>query len=64
MENVKQVMQKMSGGSLSIIHGDFKPMPLYIKRVEKDMDAVKLLYDQGIKYLDAMDAVLGKIRER
>lgn len=43
---------------------DFKPMPLYIKRVEKDMDAVKLLYDQGIKYLDAMDAVLGKILER
>ena len=43
---------------------DFKPMPLYIKRVEKDMDAVKLLYDQGMKYLDAMDSVLGKIRER
>jgi hypothetical protein len=43
---------------------DFKPMPLYIKRVEKDMDAVKLLYDQGMKYLDAMDVVLGKIRKR
>jgi hypothetical protein len=43
---------------------DFKPMPLYIKRVEKDMDSQNLLFDQGIKYLNAIDSVLSKIRNR